>query len=396
MKKLNNMKLINKTLHLIALALLMSTSSCQDKYPDLEDGLYAEIVTNKGTMVAKLEYEKTPVTVANFVALAEGNHPMVKEEFKGKKYYNGLTFHRVMDQFMIQGGDPTGTGTGDPGYKFSDEFHPDLRHSKPGILSMANSGPGTNGSQFFITEVPYPSLDFRHAVFGELVKGLDVQDSISNVKVDEMKKPLEPVIINEVNIIRKGFDAKNFNAPKVFSEELPKIAQRQQELQDEMQKKAEEERMAREESNLLAASELKPTLDDYLSKTETLASGLKVYYITKGNGEKPGEGANVKVNYEGYFTDGRLFDSNLKEVEERHGMYNKIKEERELYQPMPMQLSPDAQIISGFKEAVSLLNVGDRAYFYIPSHLAYGERGRGSIQPNTDLTFIIELVEIDK
>ena len=396
MKKLNNMKLINKTLHLIALALLMSTSSCQDKYPDLEDGLYAEIVTNKGTMVAKLEYEKTPVTVANFVALAEGNHPMVKEEFKGKKYYNGLTFHRVMDQFMIQGGDPTGTGTGDPGYKFSDEFHPDLIHNKPGILSMANSGPGTNGSQFFITEVPYPSLDFRHAVFGELVKGLDVQDSISNVKVDEMNKPIEPVIINEINIIRKGFDAKNFNAPKVFTEELPKIAQRQQELQDEMRKKAEEEQMAREESNLLAASELKPTLDDYLSKAETLASGLKVYYITKGNGEKPAEGANVKVNYEGYFTDGRLFDSNLKEVEERHGMYNKIKEERELYQPMPMQLSPDAQIISGFKEAVSLLNVGDRAYFYIPSHLAYGERGRGSIQPNTDLTFIIELVEIDK
>ena len=396
MIKQNKMKLINKTLHLIALALLMSTSSCQDKYPDLEDGLYAEIVTNKGTMVAKLEYEKTPVTVANFVALAEGNHPMVKEEFKGKKYYNGLTFHRVMDKFMIQGGDPTATGTGDPGYKFSDEFHPDLRHSKPGILSMANSGPGTNGSQFFITEVPYPSLDFRHAVFGELVEGLDVQDSISNVKVGENDKPLEPVIINEVNIIRKGFDAKNFNAPKVFTEELPKIAQRQKELQDEMNKKAEEERMAREESNLLAANELKPILDDYLSKTETLASGLKVYYITKANGEKPADGATVKVNYEGYFTDGRLFDSNLKEVEERHGMFNKVKEERELYQPMPMQLSPDAQIISGFKEAVSLLNVGDKAYFYIPSHLAYGERGRGSIQPNTDLTFIIELIEIVK
>lgn len=396
MKKQNNMKLINKTLHLIAITLLMSTSSCQDKYPDLEDGLYAEIVTNKGTMVAKLEYEKTPVTVANFVALAEGTHPMVKEEFKGKKYYNGLTFHRVMDKFMIQGGDPLGNGTGDPGYKFSDEFHPDLRHNKPGVLSMANSGPGTNGSQFFITEVPYPSLDFRHAVFGELVKGLEIQDTISNVKVDENDKPLEPVIINEVNIVRKGFEAKNFNAPKVFNDELPKIAQRQKELQDELQKKAEEEQMAREEANLLAASELKPTLDGYLSKTETLASGLKVYYITKANGEKPGEGANVKVNYEGYFTDGRLFDSNLKEVEERHGMFNKIKEERQLYQPMPMQLSPDAQIISGFKEAVSLLNVGDKAFFYIPSHLAYGERGRGSIAPNTDLTFIIELVEIEK
>lgn len=390
------MKLINKTLHLIALALLMSTSSCQDKYPDLEDGLYAEFVTTKGIMVAKLEYEKTPVTVANFVALAEGNHPLVKEEYKGKKYFNGLKFHRVMDKFMIQGGDPTATGTGDPGYKFSDEFYPELIHDKPGILSMANSGPGTNGSQFFITEVPYPSLDYRHAVFGELVKGLDVQDSISNVKVDEKNKPIEDVVISEVNIIRKGFDAKNFNAPKVFTEELPKIAQRQQELQEEMRKKAEQEKMAQEESNLLAANEIKPTLDDYLSKAETLASGLKVYYITNGNGEKPVAGANVKVNYEGYYTDGRLFDSNLKDVEERHGMYNKIKEERQLYQPMPMQLSPEAQIFAGFKEAASLLKVGDKAYFYIPSHLAYGERGRGEIQPNTDLTFILELVEIVK
>jgi cyclophilin family peptidyl-prolyl cis-trans isomerase len=372
----------------------MSTSSCQDKYPDLEDGLYAEFVTTKGIMVAKLEYEKTPVTVANFVSLAEGNHPLVKEEFKGKKYYNGLTFHRVMDQFMIQGGDPTATGSGDPGYKFGDEFHPDLIHDKPGILSMANSGPGSNGSQFFITEVPYPSVDFRHAVFGELVIGLDVQDSISNVKANENNKPIEDVVMTEVNIIRKGFDAKNFNAPKMFTEELPKIAQRQQELQNEMRKKAEEEQRVREESNLLAAKEIKPILDDYLSKTETLASGLKVYYITKGTGEKPVSGATVKVNYEGYHTDGRLFDSNVQEVEERHGMLNDMKIKREMYQPMPMQISPDAQMISGFKEAAALLKVGDKAFLYMPSHLAYGERGYRSIPPNTDLIFILEMVEI--
>jgi cyclophilin family peptidyl-prolyl cis-trans isomerase len=390
------MKLINNTMHLLALVLLMSTSSCQDKYPDLEDGLYAEFVTTKGIMVAKLEYEKTPVTVANFVSLAEGNHPLVKEEFKGKKYYNGLTFHRVMDQFMIQGGDPTATGSGDPGYKFGDEFHPDLIHDKPGILSMANSGPGSNGSQFFITEVPYPSVDFRHAVFGELVIGLDVQDSISNVKANENNKPIEDVVMTEVNIIRKGFDAKNFNAPKMFTEELPKIAQRQQELQNEMRKKAEEEQRVREESNLLAAKEIKPILDDYLSKTETLASGLKVYYITKGTGEKPVSGATVKVNYEGYHTDGRLFDSNVQEVEERHGMLNDMKIKREMYQPMPMQISPDAQMISGFKEAAALLKVGDKAFLYMPSHLAYGERGYRSIPPNTDLIFILEMVEIVK
>ncbi|HEX9827571.1 MAG TPA: peptidylprolyl isomerase [Flavobacteriaceae bacterium] len=388
------MKLINNTMLLLALVLLMSTSSCQDKYPDLEDGLYAEFVTTKGIMVAKLEYEKTPVTVANFVSLAEGNHPLVKEEFKGKKYYNGLTFHRVMDQFMIQGGDPTATGSGDPGYKFGDEFHPDLIHDKPGILSMANSGPGSNGSQFFITEVPYPSVDFRHAIFGELVIGLDVQDSISNVKANENNKPIEDVVMTEVNIIRKGFDAKNFNAPKMFTEELPKIAQRQQELQNEMRKKAEEEQRVREESNLLAAKEIKPILDDYLSKTETLASGLKVYYITKGTGEKPVSGATVKVNYEGYHTDGRLFDSNVQEVEERHGMLNDMKIKREMYQPMPMQISPDAQMISGFKEAAALLKVGDKAFLYMPSHLAYGERGYRSIPPNTDLIFILEMVEI--
>jgi FKBP-type peptidyl-prolyl cis-trans isomerase len=154
--------------------------------------------------------------------------------------------------------------------------------------------------------------------------------------------------------------------------------------------------MAREESNFMAANDIKPILDDYLSKTETLPSGLKVYYITKSNGEKPMAGANVKVNYEGYYTDGRLFDSNIQEVEERHGMLNQAKIERQIYQPMPMPLSPEAQIIAGFKEAATLLKVGEKAYFYIPSHLAYGERGRGSIQPNTDLIFILEMVEIEK
>jgi cyclophilin family peptidyl-prolyl cis-trans isomerase len=392
------MKLINKTMHVLALALLMSTSSCQDKYPDLEDGIYAEFVTTKGIMVAKLEYEKTPVTVANFVALAEGNHPLVKEEYKGKKYYNGLTFHRVMDQFMIQGGDPTASGSGDPGYKFSDEFHPDLIHDKPGILSMANSGPGSNGSQFFITEVPYPSLDFRHAVFGELVIGLDVQDSISNVEASNPpeSKPNADVVMTEVNIIRKGFDAKNFNAPKVFTDELPKIAQRQQELQEKLRIEAEEKQRVRDESNLMAANEIKPTLDTYLSKSETLASGLKIFFINQGTGEKPVPGATAKVNYEGYYTDGRLFDSNVKEVEERHGMLNDMKIKREMYQPMPMQISPDAQMIAGFKEAAALLKVGDKAFIYMPSHLAYGERGNRGIPPNTDLIFILEMVEIVK
>lgn len=382
---------------LFVLALLMSATSCNNQYPDLDDGLYAEFVTNKGTMVAKLTYEKTPVTVANFVALAEGNHPMVTDSLKGKKYYNGIIFHRVIDKFMIQGGDPTGTGSGDPGYKFGDEFHPDLMHDKPGILSMANSGPATNGSQFFITEVPTPNLNFKHAVFGEIVKGLEIQDTISNVKTSKPgDKPIEDVVIQELNIIRIGLAAKSFDAAKTFTEELPKIAEKQKILQEEQRKKAEEAKKEREAKNVETAKSVKPVLDDYLAKATASASGLKTHFIVKGTGEKPKLGANVKVNYEGYFTDGRLFDSNRQDIEEKHGMLNEMKVQRKMYAPMPMKISPDARMIQGFKEGVASLSVGDKAYFYIPSHLAYGESGRPPIEPNTDLIFILELVEIVK
>ena len=191
--------MMNRLLTIALFGFLAVMTSCKAQYPDLEDGLYAEIITNKGTMIAKLYYDKVPVTVANFVALAEGNHPMVSDEFKGKPYYDSITFHRVMDKFMIQGGDHTATGRGNPGYRFAADFDPELKHDKGGILSMANSGGfNTNGSQFFITEVPYPSLNAFdnegnlkpcdqprvscHSVFGELVQGIEVQDSISNVE----------------------------------------------------------------------------------------------------------------------------------------------------------------------------------------------------------------------
>lgn len=392
-----NMKFLKIPMKIFLLALLMSATSCNDQYPDLKDGLYAEFVTNKGTMVAKLTYDKTPVTVANFIALAEGNHPMVDSTYKGKKYYNGLTFHRVMDKFMIQGGDPTGTGSGSPGYKFGDEFHPDLMHDKPGVLSMANSGPGTNGSQFFITEVPTPNLNFRHAVFGELVKGLEIQDTISNVKTSKPgDKPIEDVIIQELNIIRIGLEAKSFDAPKTFTEELPKIKERQEKIRQEKLKKAEEENKAREAKNIETAVSVKPVLDGYLAKATASASGLKTHFIVKGTGEKPRPGANVKVNYEGYFPDGRLFDSNRQEIEEKHGMLNEMKVQRDMYKPMPMKISPDARMIQGFKEGAAQLSVGDKAFFYLPYHLAYGEKANGPIPAKSDLIFILELVEIVK
>ncbi|WP_299099650.1 peptidylprolyl isomerase [uncultured Winogradskyella sp.] len=393
--------MIKKTLTAIVVLLLLTVNfSCQVQYPNLEDGLYAEFVTNKGTMIAKLYADRTPVTVANFVALAEGNHPLASEEYKGKPYYDGTTFHRVIDGFMIQGGDPTATGMGDPGYKFDDEFHVDLKHDKPGILSMANGGPNGNGSQFFIMERPDPRLDNKHAVFGELVEGLEIQDSISNVEVIDPSarnhKPVEDVVITKLNIIRKGSDAKSFDAPKVFTEELPKIKERAAEARIEARKKAEEAKKVREEKSAVAAEATKLIFEDYNSKTKTLASGLKVHMITTTNGAKPKQGSDVKINYEGYFVDGKLFDSNVKDVEEKYGMLNPMKTQRDMYKPMPMKITPEAGMIAGFKEAAAMLKVGEKGYFYMPSHLAYGERGRNPIPPNTDLIFIMELTEISE
>ncbi|WP_299224660.1 peptidylprolyl isomerase [uncultured Psychroserpens sp.] len=405
------MKLISKTLQLLVLCIVVTATSCKEEYPDLDDGLYAEIVTSKDTMIAKLFYDKVPVTVANFVALAEGNHPMMSEEFKGKPFFDSLTFHRVMDKFMIQGGDPTGTGSGSPGYKFTADFHPDLKHDKGGILSMANAGGfNTNGSQFFITEVPYPSLDAYdkegnlkpcdqprvscHSVFGELVKGIEVQDSISNVKVGQGNKPLENVYILEVNIIRKGGDAKSFNAPKVFEAELPEVEAEIEQIKEEKRLKAEEEKRVREEKIANASEATKPILEDYESKSKTLASGLKKHIITEGTGPKPKQGAEAMIAYEGYFVDGRLFDSNLLEVADKYGMVNPRRQAAGAYGPTKMPIKPDAQMIAGFKEAIASMRVGEKAFFYIPSHLAYGEAGRRGIAPNTDLTFILEMTAI--
>lgn len=383
------MKLINKKVILMAWGLLMTTSSCQDKYPDLEDGLYAEFVTNKGTMVAKLEFEKVPVTVASFVALAEGNHPLVKDDYKEKKYYNGITFHRVMNEFMIQGGDPTATGSGDPGFKFDDEFYLDLKHDRPGILSMANSGPGTNGSQFFITEVPTPWLDNKHSVFGELVIGLEVQDSISNVKVDPANKPIEDVVINELNIIRIGLSAKTFNAPKVFTEGLPKLAERLQLMKEEARKKIEEKAAIAREKFLKDNENLSGRIQNF-------QTGITMIYTSESNGVKPGSTDYVMVNCAGYFTNGELFYTNLKDIAQKYGKYNEQMEQQGGYQPFPSIYNETANLVPGFKEALLNMNVGDKARVYIPSYLGYGERGSGPIPPNTDLIFDIEIVSLQK
>ena len=408
------MKILRTTVISCVAILMMSATSCQkDKYPDLGDGLYAEFVTSKGTMVAKLTPEKTPLTVANFVALAEGTHPMVIDSLKGKPFYNGLIFHRVMDNFMIQAGDPSATGAGSPGYKFGDELDPTLKHDKPGILSMANPGANANGSQFFITEKATPWLDgydadgnlkncadpqtYCHAVFGEVVLGLDIQDSISNVKVGIRNRPEQDVIIEQLNIIRQGFDARKFDAKGIWEAELPKLEEKRKKAEEEARQKAEEARKLQEEKSKNAAAETVVMLNDYKSKATKSSTGLMTYVIKKGTGPKVKQGQTVNVNYEGYFTDGGLFDSNLKEVEEKYGKFNAQKQQRGMYSPSPMKVSPDASLVAGFKEAMANMSVGEKLYAFLPSHLGWGERGSPPVIPaNADTIFIIEIVEIAK
>jgi len=394
----------------------MSTTSCQnDKYPDLEEGLYAEFVTSKGTIVTKLFSDKVPVTVANFVALAEGTHPMVSEEFKGKPFYNGLTFHRVMDKFMIQAGDPTASGSGSPGYRFETEFEASLKHDKPGMLSMANAGgTNTNGSQFFITEVPYPSLDTFdkngnlkncnqpriscHTVFGEVVIGLEIQDSISNVEVDRgSKKPIEDVFIKEVNIIRQGFEARKYDALQTWETELPLLDEKRLKREEEARLKAEEAtRLVKEQSDKAKAAFIKDN-ETLKGRVENLPIGITMIFTKEGKGPRPNSTEKALINYAGYFENGELFDTSWKDVAKENGKYNEARDKQNGYAPFAMIYNETANLVPGFRAAMLNMKVGDKVRVFIPSHLGYGASGYGNgyIPPNTNLYFDLELVGIE-
>ena len=404
--------MIKKALTALVVLLVLANISCQARYSDLEDGLYAEIVTSKDTMVAKLFFEKAPVTVANFVALAEGTHPLVEEEFKGKPFYDGLTFHRVMNNFMIQGGDPTGTGSGDPGYKFEDEIIEELRHDKPGMLSMANSGVNSNGSQFFITEKATPWLDGYdaegmikdcsnprvacHAVFGELVKGLAILDTISNVKVQpRSNKPLEDVVIEKINIIRKGSAAKKFDAPKVFTEELPKIKERVAAAKAEAAVKAEEAKKA-------AKAKAEEAKNDFLKKNAELKgrkiespTGMAMIFTHESKGVTPKATDRVNIDCAGYLENGDLFWTTQKDVAQKNGKYDERQDQAGRYVPFDMPYNETAGLIAGFREAMLNMKIGDKARVFIPYYLGYGERGNPPVIPaSANLVFDVELVSI--
>ena len=311
----------------------------------MENGIYAKFNTSKGSILVKLTHDLTPGTVGNFVALAEGNMEN-KVKPQGVKYYDGLSFHRVIPDFMIQGGCPKGTGTGDPGYKFDDEFHPSLKHDRPGVLSMANAGSGTNGSQFFITHVPTSWLDNKHTVFGHVIEGQEVVDAVA--QGDQLET---------LEIIRVGEEAQNWNAIEAF------IGLRGARMKREAALKAEAEAKMEQ----LAAG---------FEKTE---SGLRYQFIQRGSGKKAENGKTVAVHYEGSLENGKVFDSS----------YPRKK-------PIEFRLG-QGQVIEGWDEGIALLQVGDKARFVIPSDLAYGPSGAGGvipIPPHATLIFDVELMDV--
>jgi peptidyl-prolyl cis-trans isomerase A (cyclophilin A) len=309
------------------------------------DGLYAKFETNKGNIYTVLEMKKTPMTVGNFVGLAEGK---IKNTSKaeGVPYYDGLLFHRVIPNFMIQGGCPQGTGAGDPGYKFPDEFDTSLVHKGPGVLSMANAGPGTNGSQFFITHVATPWLDQHHTVFGHVLQGQDVVNAIA-----------QGDSIRHLTILRKGKEAEAFDGAKTFETEKTNYSAKL-----EAKNKAEKEAMEK-------------VLKEKYGNTQTTASGLRYIVQKEGSGTPPNAGSTVTVHYVGTFLDGSKFDSSV-----------------DRGQPATFPLN---RVITGWTEGLQLVKPGGKITLVIPPNLAYGEAGRPGIPPNSWLAFDIELISVE-
>lgn len=355
---------MKKSILLLLLA-VSSLYSCKDDHSNLPDGLYADIETNKGHIIVELDYKKAPITVANFVTLAEGKNEFVTDEnLKKKPFFDGLKFHRVIEDFMIQSGDPLGTGSGDTGYKFKDEFS-DLKFDKAGVLAMANNGPGTNSSQFFITHVETPWLDNKHTIFGHVVeKGQEVVNKV--VQGDN---------IVAVTIIRNGEAAKKFDAVKVFHDYFAGIA--------------------KEQSKYAGAQ--KEKIDYYASirpKATKTSSGLEYVITEKGAGKKPATGTQVYIHYAGFLEDGTLFDSSIEEVNKTFGKFDAARAEQHGYQPIPFQAGKKDGLIPGFIEGIEKLSFGDKAVLFIPSHLAYGATGAGGvIPPNANIIFEVQLLE---
>ncbi|MFM7681814.1 MAG: peptidylprolyl isomerase [Bacteroidota bacterium] len=370
---------MRKHLWIRIVGFLLLFTGCKNEHSELKDGIYAEIETDKGTLIAVLDYQRAPVTVANFITLSEGTNPFVREALKDKKAYDNTRWHRVIsknngdaEDFMIQGGDPDGTGSGDAGYQFKDEFS-DLKFDEGGLLAMANSGAATNSCQFFITLVPTPWLDNKHTLFGKVIgDGMLVVNAI---------KQFDKIL--SVRIIRKGEAAKKFDAVKIFSDYFK--------IESERQKK--QERI--DAANLkVYEAEKQAFFKNLKAKAIQTKSGLSYCIITSSNREKPKLGAPISVHYSGYFENGKLFDTSDRETARKFGQFNAQKDAMQAYAPLPLKAGDRSGAIPGFAEGVGLLKYGEKAVVFIPSKLAYGESGAGEvIPPNTDLIFELHITK---
>ena len=365
---------------LFVFLIIASFYSCKDDHNDLPDGLYAKIETNKGEIIVQLNFEKAPITVANFVALAEGKNEFVtNENLKNKPFFDGLKFHRVIKDFMIQTGDPLGTGSGDTGYKFKDEFS-DLKFDTGGVLAMANNGPTTNSSQFFITHLATPWLEGKHTIFGHVVEnGMEVVNKIE-----------QNDYINKVTIIRNGEAAKKFNAVKIFNDYFTIESENQNKRAaiDAENKKVYNEKYKEVREQKVAY------FTDLKTKATKTPTGLQYVITQKSGGKKPVAGTNVFIHYAGFLEDGELFDASIESVAKTFGKYDENRAAQNGYQPIPFQAGKKDGMIPGFIEGLEKLSFGDKAVIFIPSRLGYGAAGAGGvIPPNANIIFEIELLE---
>ncbi len=322
-------------------------TGCAEEYPDLEDGLYAELETTKGTIMIELAYDKAPLTVTNFVGLAEGT--IDSSAADGEPFYDGLSFHRVVEDFVVQTGDPKGNGSGGPGYRFPNEIDQSLSHGSAGVVSMANSGPDTNGSQFFITKNAAPWLDGQYSVFGKVIEGQDVVDSIE-----------EGDTLETVKIIRKGEAATDFETDQdAFDNRLAEVREKR-----------------REDQRRTVAQQLS-YVDKNWPDAEDAGEGMRYIVEEEGSGPSPEAGDTVAVHYTGYLLNGMPFEST-----------------REREEPVQFILGEES-IIEGWERTLLDMRVGETRRAIIPPNLAYGSRGaRDIIPPNSFIVLDVELVDI--
>jgi peptidyl-prolyl cis-trans isomerase A (cyclophilin A) len=384
---------MKKRIYILVVSFLVVGCSTDAKYKDLKEGLYAEIQTSKGDVLLELYAEDAPMTVANFVSLAEGTNTKVTDSIQGKKYFDGIRFHRVVNNFIIQGGDPTETGRGTAGYRFGDEFTKDKNgkllhiHGDAGMLSMANGGPGSNGSQFFITHRAIPHLDGKHTVFGKtLINTLQLKQLKQQVKDTlKLKRAIDSLRMSVVNsiaqfdtiytvkIIRLGSKANSFEAAEVFDNEFMKYAESQKD-RNKKEKDEDEVRFSKYLENKAAFS---AKMNE--SKAIKTASGLGILKLKiNPSGRKVVTNKLIKSHFTLYIADGKKIESTVDSGE-----------------PFVFQLDDtEKPMITGFKEGAATLRVGEKARLFIPYYIGFGEAKYGPFPAKSDLVFEIEIIEI--